>query len=153
MPFCSNCGSEVKDNTKFCPECGNSLNHEVESINSQQNNATGTLCPKCGSLIPEGNVACINCGTVLNQESHKTVIILGYIATIISTLLLPFAGIIVSVIFAIYLGTRDNKSVRKHGIIMILLAVVLIIIIFIISYIAYMNSLEYAMSRYNSYYY
>ena len=134
MPFCNNCGKEVKEGTKFCPDCGNSLTDENETINNQQNNTVGVPCPKCGSIIPNGNIACINCGTLLNQESHKAVIIIGYIATILATLLIPFAGIIVSVIFAIYLGTRNNKSVRKHGIIMIVIAVVLFIILLIISY-------------------
>ena len=148
MPFCNNCGKEVKEGTKFCPDCGNSLTDENETINNQQNNTVGVPCPKCGSIIPNGNIACINCGTLLNQESHKAVIIIGYIATILATLLIPFAGIIVSVIFAIYLGTRNNKSVRKHGIIMIVIAVVLFIILLIISYSMYVNSLEYKMTHY-----
>lgn len=151
MPFCNNCGKEVKEGTKFCPDCGNSLTDENETINNQQNNTVGVPCPKCGSIIPNGNIACINCGTLLNQESHKAVIIIGYIATILATLLIPFAGIIVSVIFAIYLGTRNNKSVRKHGIIMIVIAVVLFIILLIISYSMYVNSLDYRMTH--GYYY
>ena len=28
MPFCSNCGAEVKENTKFCDKCGNDWENE-----------------------------------------------------------------------------------------------------------------------------
>jgi len=156
MPFCHNCGKEVKEGKKFCSGCGASLTDETPTSNTQQNNISGNPCPKCGSIIPFGNVACIQCGTIINQESHKAVIIIGYIATILATLLIPFAGIIVSVVFAIYLGTRDNKSVRKHGIFMIIIAIILFIILIVISYINYTNSLDYYMTHnynYNNYYY
>lgn len=26
MPFCSNCGAEVKENAKFCDKCGTAIN-------------------------------------------------------------------------------------------------------------------------------
>jgi uncharacterized membrane protein YvbJ len=156
MPFCNNCGKEVKEGTKFCSGCGASLSDENESTLNQQHNTPGFPCPKCGSPIPNGSIACIKCGTLINQDSHKAAIIIGYIVTILSTLLIPFAGIIVSIIFAIYLGTRNNKNVRKHGIIMIIIAVIIFIIMLIISYISYMNSLDYYMTHnynYNNYYY
>lgn len=45
--FCSNCGKELKENTKFCPECGNkvetstaaSLNQEIVNTQDIENNA------------------------------------------------------------------------------------------------------------------
>lgn len=142
MPFCSNCGKEVNEGTKFCSGCGASLTNEEENINTQQiNNNPVIPCPKCGSLMPFGNISCTNCGSPLNPEKHTAAIVIGYICSIF----LPIIGII----FGIYLLTRQNKDVHKHGIIMIVIAIVLIIIYYFwFSYMAYVNSM-----RYHRYYY
>ena len=142
MSFCNQCGSEVKKGTKFCSNCGASLTSE-ESTNTQQNSKnSGIPCPKCGSIAPFGNVVCNNCGSLLNPDKHTAAIVLGYICSIFA----PIIGII----FAIYLLTRPNKDVHKHGIIMIILAIVLIIVYYLFfSYMAYVNSMHY----YRYYYY
>lgn len=142
MPFCSNCGSEVKDNARFCPNCGNAINDEHENPNPQTNINSGINCPTCGSIIPFGNVACSKCGTQLNQEKHTAAIVIGYITAIF----IPIVGIIIG----IYLLTRKNKDVHIHGIIMILLAIILTIAWWLFfSYLSYVNT----MSYYNNYYY
>lgn len=141
MPYCKNCGNKLENSAKFCPKCGSSVNDET-SPNTQQNTNSGINCPKCGSLIPFGNVACSNCGNLLYQDSHTTAIILGYICSIF----IPLFGII----FAIYLLTRPNTDVRKHGIIMIIISIaIMIIAYFWFSYMAYVNSLR----SYRYYYY
>ena len=142
MPFCSQCGSELSEGTKFCSKCGAPLK-DYKSVNTQQNsNSSGVSCPKCGSLVPFGNVVCNNCGNPLNQDKHTAAIVLGYICSIFA----PILGII----FAIYLLTRLNKDVHKHGVIMIVLAIILVIIYYMwFSYMSYVNSLHY----YNYYYY
>lgn len=144
MPFCSNCGNEVKDNTKFCPNCGNAMNKESEPTSTPQNNNSGINCPKCGSIIPFGNTVCLNCGTPLNQESNTVTIILGYIGTILGSLFIPLLGIIIGIISAIYLLTRPSKSAKIHGIIMIIILAIVVILWF--SYMSYVNSMR-------SYYY
>ena len=138
MPFCNNCGKEVKEGSRFCTGCGASLTDEIKSTNTQN---SGIPCPKCGSLIPFGNVACTNCGNMLNPDKHTAAIVLGYICSIF----IPLFGII----FGIYLLTRPNKDVHKHGIIMIILSIVMIIIGWLFfSYMAYQSR----MSYYNNYY-
>ena len=146
MPFCNNCGKEVKEGTKFCSGCGASLSDEEESANTRQNTVnSGTPCPKCGSLIPFGNVACTNCGSLLNPNKHTAAIVIGYLCSIF----IPIFGII----FGIYLLTRPNKDVHKHGIIMIILAVAMIIIWWLFfSYMAYQSRMSYYNNYYNSYY-
>lgn len=146
MPYCNNCGKEVKEGTKFCSGCGASLSDEEESANTRQNTVnSGTPCPKCGSLIPFGNVACTNCGSLLNPDKHTAAIVIGYICSIF----IPIFGII----FGIYLLTRPNKDVHKHGIIMIILAVAMIIIWWLFfSYMAYQSRMSYYNNYYNSYY-
>ena len=141
MPFCSNCGKEIKEGTKFCPGCGVSITDETETTNNQQNNNFTIACSKCGTLVPVGNIVCTNCGSPLNPEKHTAAIVIGYIGSIF----LPIIGII----FGIYLLTRNNKDVHKHGIIMIIIAIVIVIIYyFYFSYMAYVNSM-----RYYRYYY
>ena len=39
MVFCSNCGSEVEDGSKFCPSCGN----QMDDSSQPENNSTGSL--------------------------------------------------------------------------------------------------------------
>ena len=141
MPFCSNCGEEINEGTKFCPKCGVSQTYETETTNNQQNNNLTIACSKCGTLVPVGNMVCTNCGSPLNPEKHTTAIVIGYIGAIFA----PIIGII----FGIYLLTRNNKDVHKHGIIMIILAIVMIII-----YILFFSYLAYASRpRYYRYYY
>ncbi len=144
MPFCSKCGQEVNENAKFCHGCGASLTGKNPLPNTKQNNISGNICPQCGSIIPFGNIACTKCGHILNQNDHKIAIVLGYICSIF----LPLFGII----FGIYLLTRPNKEVHKHGIIMIILAIVMMIIWWLIlSYIAYQSSYQYYNNYYDSY--
>ena len=145
MPFCNNCGQEVNEGAKFCSGCGASLTGETPSSNTQQNNTSGNICPNCGSIIPFGNVACTNCGSLLNPDKHTAAIVLGYICSVF----LPLFGII----FGIYLLTRPNKKVHKHGIIMIVLAILMVIIWWLFfSYMAYQSRMSYYNSYYNNYY-
>ena len=46
MPFCSNCGKEVKEGTKFCSGCGASLSDETETTNNQQDSNVVIQCQK-----------------------------------------------------------------------------------------------------------
>ncbi len=139
MPFCRNCGKEVNEGSKFCPDCGTELNINGQTSNTHQNNVNSNFtmqCPRCGSIVPYGPT-CPKCGSPLNQEKHTAAIILGYIFSIF----IPIIGVIIG----IYLLTRQNNDVHKHGIIMIVIAV----LIFIISLIMILGS----MSYYNSHYY
>ena len=120
MTYCNNCGKEVKDTARFCPACGASLDEDAPSPDNQNDNVSGTPCPQCGSIVPFGNVACTNCGSMLNPEKHTAAIVIGYICSIF----IPIIGIIIG----IYLLTMPNRDVHKHGVIMIVLAIVLSII-------------------------
>ena len=142
MPFCSNCGNELNEETKFCPKCGTAVNENNESPNQQSNINSGINCPKCGSLIPLGSATCLQCGTPLNEEKHTAAIVIGYITAIF----VPIVGIIMG----IYLLTRKNRDVHTHGIIMIVLAIVFVIVEWLLfSYLSYVSSMRY----YRHYYY
>ena len=49
---CVKCGAKIKENSKFCPECG-----------AKQ----GLTCPKCGASVTSGSKFCPECGQNLNQ--------------------------------------------------------------------------------------
>ncbi len=142
VKFCSNCGNQLNDESKFCAKCGTRVDDVGGQPGTQQNVNAGVFCGKCGALVPLGNTVCTSCGASLNQDSHKIAIVLGYICA--------FLFHIVGIIFGIYLLTRDNPDVKKHGAIIIAISVVMVVVsFFIITYVAYVGS----MSRYSYYYY
>lgn len=125
--FCSYCGERLEDETsKFCSKCGKSLdstgNQTQQTV--QSNTMFGQMnCPFCGKNIPITTPNCPFCGNVVNAKSYKVAIIIGYVGTLI----IPLIGII----DGIYLLTRDNQEVHKHGIIMIMESIIMWFIWFI----------------------
>lgn len=51
---CNHCGAKVKENAKFCPECGQKL---------------GNVCPKCGTIIKANAKFCPECGENLKKAT------------------------------------------------------------------------------------
>ena len=52
--FCKKCGTQLKDEYKFCPQCGTSPPHiENDSISKRTIVYDGKLhkCPNCGELL------------------------------------------------------------------------------------------------------
>ncbi len=136
MTYCSNCGNKLKEGAKFCDKCGTAVKGQSGQGPQHTNVNGGTTCTRCGSLIPFGNTVCPNCGTPLYQKTHTAAIVIGYICSI----LFPLIGAIIG----IYLLTRENQDVHKHGIIMIVLAIVAFIISMLISsYLSYISSMSY----------
>ncbi len=58
MPFCQNCGSQIAENSSFCPNCGGSLNSPTmqrepyynSSMQSAQQTHTVPKCQSCGHI-------------------------------------------------------------------------------------------------------
>lgn len=123
---CPQCGSTSDDAYGFCIKCG----HEFPKIEIEKN-----ACPLCGFQNPDEADFCVKCGTPLalknqiennsvirpvvinkipnNSENvgmtgmEKILIFLGYVFSIL--------GGILGIVIAIYLSTRKNPSVKKHG--------------------------------------
>lgn len=53
--FCNNCGKEIKNTDKYCPECGNILY---------------VTCKKCGALINNTYKFCADCGEPLISQDE-----------------------------------------------------------------------------------
>lgn len=60
MIKCSSCGADIKEDAKFCPECGKKV------LNKGM-----VLCPKCNAEIPEGSKFCAECGEKLVIQCGK----------------------------------------------------------------------------------
>ena len=119
---CPRCHASGDDQYGFCIRCG----YEFEKTDK-----TGHICPLCNYPNPEEAEYCVKCGTPLifkNKDNagvgpiiiKKTVvndtgtsytsrflIILGYIFSIL--------GGVVGLIIAVYLATRKDPNVKKHG--------------------------------------
>lgn len=97
--YCKNCGAQITDGAKFCPECG-------EKIETKTNNC----CPKCGNEIESDEEFCSKCGENLKpktasiKKEHKIIIIaLGIVIIALVGVLLSGA----STSHDIPLGNKD----------------------------------------------
>lgn len=139
MRRCPQCGTTSDDQYGFCYKCG----FEFQKIQSSEHQ-----CPLCGFENPDEADYCVKCGSPLifkNQFQADTgefkpivikksttgsgglmkwLIVFGYLFSILGGLL--------GFIIAIYLVTRKDPSVRKHGIIQIAILLFYIIIIAIL---------------------
>ncbi|MFH4906120.1 PrsW family glutamic-type intramembrane protease [Staphylococcus cohnii] len=64
---CSNCGSHVENNDKFCIYCGHNL--ENEEIMSRKNE----VCPNCYTEIEDQDKFCMNCGYNLKEKKDESI--------------------------------------------------------------------------------
>lgn len=55
---CSNCGKEISDKAKACPQCGQVVVLSVPAAEEVK----PILCEECGTAVPDGMDACPNCG-------------------------------------------------------------------------------------------
>jgi RNA polymerase subunit RPABC4/transcription elongation factor Spt4 len=71
MGYCSACGSQITDNTKFCPECGTPTSEGSPNPTQRQQEYSGTLikCPNCGEVLKSFEAACPSCGYELRGSN------------------------------------------------------------------------------------
>lgn len=63
--FCKKCGSQLNNDTKFCPSCGtaSTLNANIETIDSTASSFVPSWkCPKCGEFNKGERQKCNVCG-------------------------------------------------------------------------------------------
>lgn len=71
MPICSNCGKEIAEGVKFCPECGASATLNEDGYNTVRKQVfVGEVrkCPNCGSELQGMAAICPTCGYELNNK-------------------------------------------------------------------------------------
>lgn len=62
MVKCDNCGVEIADSFKLCPNCGNDLS-KVKKPAEEENISEGNVCKTCGHTLKEGLKFCPSCGS------------------------------------------------------------------------------------------
>lgn len=61
---CSNCGKEISDKANACPQCGQNLTVEQESVEETKH----LFCEECGTPVAENAEMCPNCGCPVQKE-------------------------------------------------------------------------------------
>lgn len=69
MPYCYRCGSQVRNEDKFCQKCGAKV-YKPENDVSNQRECTSEIyrCPSCGAGISPLYVACPFCGMEFTKK-------------------------------------------------------------------------------------
>jgi len=64
MTYCSSCGAQIADNTKFCPECGSPNTPDTTNSDERQQEFKGKIikCPNCGETLKSFEGICPACG-------------------------------------------------------------------------------------------
>lgn len=64
MAYCSKCGNQIPDNTKFCSECGAPTTSATASDSERKQEYAGKVikCPNCGAILSTFEVNCPACG-------------------------------------------------------------------------------------------
>jgi len=68
--FCRKCGTEVRDDVKFCPSCGS----KVGESDSSNHEVGMKKCPMCGEQIQGSAKKCRYCGEYLAKDETHTVV-------------------------------------------------------------------------------
>lgn len=78
MPYCSNCGIEVSESAKFCPECGTEITADISApvAKSREESWEGGIrkCPSCGERLGSFIAACPSCGhELIDVDANESV--------------------------------------------------------------------------------
>lgn len=63
---CSNCGKEISDKAKICPNCGYQAAEETFTEEAP------IICEECGTEIPQNAKTCPNCGCPVMRDNDNT---------------------------------------------------------------------------------
>lgn len=74
MSFCKECGTKLDENSKFCPNCGASVNSDSAEQVSRKQVFEGTVhkCPSCGELVGAFDAVCPSCGFEINEKKGSS---------------------------------------------------------------------------------
>jgi len=86
---CHNCGFNIRDDAKFCGNCGS----PVGSLEKKDGNKS-IFCKNCGAELSEGTVFCTRCGTSITDQTKSSFVLSDwgkrFIAWLIDIIILSF---------------------------------------------------------------
>lgn len=137
--FCKNCGSEIKDFSKFCWNCGHEIKIEEIKPPEEEIEEKKLLCRNCGSEVNIDAEICPQCGGILKIVNVKDPGVASVLSFIVPGLGLIYngdtiAGMTIFILEALLLasGSVLIRFGRKEG--AILLILMTIIWMYIVSY-------------------
>lgn len=71
MPYCVNCGKEIKEEYQFCPECGVTVNSDIHNYFSYISDEY-KRCKVCGEKMPEDAFYCLACGVTFDSQENSS---------------------------------------------------------------------------------
>lgn len=110
---CEECGHEVSDHAKLCPNCG------------YQNN--NIICPECGTIIYNDDECCSNYGYVLNMRQNNNVTLVNRgknHALAVFALILSFFLPIISLTLAVSVSSSNNNEKNDANTLAIVAAII-----------------------------
>lgn len=126
---CNYCRTINSDEAEYCINCGRSLNSRTipynknktpNSNSSPQKDPLFRECPYCLEMIKNDAAKCKYCQGWSGPDKNSTATAFAYLSLI---LFWP-----VSVVFSMYLITRDDPRARRNGLALILAAIIIAII-------------------------
>lgn len=77
MPYCTNCGSQIPEGTKFCSNCGTpNLSYSSDEDGTRKIVKEGTLhkCPHCGDVVSSFTAICPSCGYEFREANVSSTV-------------------------------------------------------------------------------
>ena len=107
MKYCTNCGKEINEDTKFCPHCGNGVGNN-NTLNNEKNESK-IICNKCRS--DNVNIQIVTEQHLVTQH-HGVLwwLLIGWWWIFVKWIFLTIPALI----FAIFVGKRKKiKTTQK----------------------------------------
>ena len=75
MPFCTNCGQQINDGSKFCSACGTAVLNE-KTNNQRETMFEGNIhkCPNCGEVLNSFASNCPSCGYEIRGAANSAAV-------------------------------------------------------------------------------
>lgn len=68
MMLCKNCGTQINDQMKFCPECGAPVPEVIREEEIKAEITLPSVCTQCGKQLKPGARFCSACGTKVEES-------------------------------------------------------------------------------------
>ena len=70
--LCKNCGTQINEHMKFCPECGTPIPEVIRKEEIKTESTVLPMCSQCGKQLKPGARFCPACGTKVEETIQNT---------------------------------------------------------------------------------